>query len=123
MYELTVEREFSAAHNLRDYDGACARMHGHNYLVQITVGGPELNSQGLLVDFGDLKVIYDEVLGKLDHQCLNEVPPFDEINPTSENLARHIYEVIAEGLPEGVTMRAVKVFESSRACATYSEGD
>lgn len=121
MYELTVEREFPAAHYLREYDGACARMHGHNYRVQITVGGERLDEAGMLLDFGDLKRLCDSVIDELDHRCLNELAPFDEINPTSENLARYLYETIRDGLPDSVSVRRVTVFESARSSATYYE--
>ena len=121
MYELTVEREFPAAHYLREYDGDCARMHGHNYRVQITVRGEQLDEAGMLIDFGDLKQLCDSVIDELDHRCLNELAPFDEINPTSENLARYLYETIRDGLPDSVSVQRVTVFESARSSATYCE--
>ena len=121
MYELTVEREFSAAHYLREYDGACARMHGHNYRVQITVGGEQLDDAGMLLDFADLKQLCDAVIDQLDHRCLNEIAPFDEINPTSENLARYLYQSVRGGLPDAVSVQRVTVFESARSSATYNE--
>jgi len=122
MYELTIEREFSAAHCLRGYPGACARLHGHNYRVLVTVRGEKLDELGMLMDFGDLGDICEEVLDPLDHTDLNQIPPFDQINPTSENLARHIYEQLAERLPPQVQMSAVTVYESARSRATWREG-
>ena len=121
MYELSVEREFSAAHYLREYDGDCARMHGHNYRVQITVRGEQLDEAGMLLDFGDLKQLCDSAIDELDHRCLNEIAPFDEINPTSENLARYLYEAVQGGLPDTVSVQRVTVFESARSSATYNE--
>lgn len=121
MYELTVERRFSAAHHLRDYDGPCARMHGHNYRLEITVRGPELDSQGMLVDFGPLKALCDEVLDALDHQCLNDLPAFAVQNVTAENLAAHIYRSLAGRLPAGVTMGAVRLWETDGSSVTYRE--
>lgn len=121
MYELTTEREFSAAHCLRGYQGACARLHGHNYRVLVTVRGEQLDELGMLVDFGDLGDVCAEVLDELDHANLNDIAPFDRINPTSENLARYIYERIAGRLPEQVRLSAVTVYESARSWARYSE--
>ena len=123
MYELIVERSFSAAHNLRDYDGVCARMHGHNYRVEASVVGQELPANGMLLDFGHLKTILDSILDELDHHCLNELPPFRETNPTSENIARHIYDHLQAGLA-GTPNRVdwVRVWETPGQSATYREG-
>ena len=121
MYDLTIEREFSAAHRLRGYQGQCAHLHGHNYRVQVTVRGDKLDEVGMTLDFSDLGDICEAVLSDLDHANLNEVPPFDEMNPTSENLARYVYEQIAARLPAQVRMRAVTVYESPRSWVTWSE--
>lgn len=121
VYELTVERDFSAAHMMRDHPGACARLHGHNYRVLFTVAGDELDESGMLVDFADLKSIFDAILGDLDHRNLNEIPPFDCINPSSENLARYLFEQAAERLPERVGMTSVTVCESSTSSVTYRD--
>lgn len=123
MYELTVQRTFSAAHHLRDYDGPCARMHGHNYRVEISVAGPQPLDNGMLLDFGELKAICDGVLDGLDHQCLNELPAFAEQNVTSENLAAFIYHEIAAKLPfAGIKMTRVRLWESDGSSVTYWEG-
>ena len=121
MYELTVEREFSAAHQMRGYPGACARLHGHNYRVQLTVAGEELDEHGMLLDFAELKALCDRVIGELDHQNLNELAPFAERNPSSENLARHIYECVAEELGGPVRVKQVRVYESAGSSVTYRE--
>jgi 6-pyruvoyltetrahydropterin/6-carboxytetrahydropterin synthase len=122
MYELTVQRTFSAAHHLRDYDGPCARMHGHNYRVEISVAGPSPLQNGMLLDFGELKAICDAVLDELDHRCLNELPAFAEENVTSENLAAHIYHEIAGKLPfEGVRLARVRLWESDTSSVIYWE--
>jgi len=122
VYELTVQRTFSAAHHLRDYDGPCARMHGHNYRVEITVAGAQPANNGMLLDFGELKTICDGVLDELDHQCLNELPPFTEQNVTSENLAAHIYHEIVAQLPfDGVRLARVRLWESDSSSVTYWE--
>lgn len=123
MYELIVEREFSAAHSLRDYEGACARLHGHNYRVEISVMGEDLQPNGMLLDFGDLKAICDEVLEEMDHRHLNELPMFADRNPTSENLARHIYNEVARGLDvAGAAVGYVRVWESAGQSAVYRDG-
>jgi 6-pyruvoyltetrahydropterin/6-carboxytetrahydropterin synthase len=119
VYELTIERDFSAAHMMRDYPGACARLHGHNYRVLLTVEGTELDESGMLVDFGDLKRIFDDILEELDHRNLNDIPPFDEINPSSENLARYLFERADEHVPETVSVASVQVYESATSSATY----
>lgn len=122
MYELNVESQFSAAHNLRDYKGKCENLHGHNWKVRISVVAAELNPQGMALDFTVLKHNLDEVLSYLDHKYLNDVSPFDGINPTTENLARWISEKIAETLPEKVYVKAVTVWESEKCSATYYTG-
>ena len=121
MYELTVERRFSAAHYLRDYDGPCARLHGHNYRVEITVTGEELDALGMLMDFGPLKALCDEVLNELDHRCLNELPAFADRNVTAENLAAHLYRALAAKLTRGVRMASVRLWETDGSSVTYRE--
>ncbi|MEA3401401.1 MAG: 6-carboxytetrahydropterin synthase QueD [Armatimonadota bacterium] len=122
MYELTVEREFSAAHQMRGHPGACARLHGHNYRVLVSVEGEQLDDAGMLVDFAELKRIADEVLKGLDHRCLNDLPPFDEINPSSENVARYIFERVAYRLAGDVRVSRVTVYESPTSSVTYRGG-
>lgn len=122
MYELTVQRGFSAAHHLRDYEGPCSRMHGHNYRVEITVAGPQPLQNGMLLDFGQLKEICDSVLDAMDHQCLNDLEQFQKINVTAENLAAHIYHAIAAKLPfPGVNMARVRLWEGDNSSVTYWE--
>ena len=86
MYELEVYRSFSAAHNLCGYPGDCAKLHGHNWLVTVVLATSELDNIGIGFDFKTLKKLLDEVLGEFDHCCLNELPEFAAMNPTSENL-------------------------------------
>jgi 6-pyruvoyltetrahydropterin/6-carboxytetrahydropterin synthase len=122
MYELSVSRQFSAAHCLREYDGACARLHGHNYRVVITVAAGELPQSGMVMDFKLLKAACDQVVEALDHRCLNDLAPFTETNPTSENLARYIFDgVRAELAAQPVQVTSVSVWESDTSCATYKE--
>ena len=108
MYELTVKASFSAAHSLRDYDGPCSRVHGHNWGVEVVVSGRELQADGMLVDFGDIKKATNEVIGLLDHRKLDEVGPFDTLNPTSENLARWIYEQVGKRV-NSATLKVVRI--------------
>lgn len=115
MYEVSVRDEFSAAHLLRDYQGGCEQLHGHNWKVSVTVRTKELNNIGMAVDFRRLKEQLSKVLQDLDHKYLNELPYFRELNPTSENIARYIYE----RLP-GAKLR-VTVWESGSSWASYSE--
>lgn len=122
MYELTVERRFSAAHHLRNYEGPCARMHGHNYRVEITVCGEALDEKGMLVDFGPLKALCDEVLDELDHRCLNEVAAFATTNVTAENLAAHIFREVGSRLAPGLQMGSVRLWETDGSSVTYREG-
>jgi 6-pyruvoyltetrahydropterin/6-carboxytetrahydropterin synthase len=122
MFEVSVEQTFAAGHALRDYKGKCENVHGHNFRVQVTIEGERLDNTGLLVDFIDVKDKMREVIAKLDHQFLNEVPPFDAKNPSAENLAIYFCEELTEGLrdtPVPVRIREVKVWETEIQSATY----
>ncbi|KPJ76427.1 MAG: hypothetical protein AMK72_05370 [Planctomycetes bacterium SM23_25] len=118
-YELLIQDHFSAAHNLRQYQGKCERLHGHNWRVDLRLVGARLDGEGMVLDFTEGKRILAEVLDPFDHAYLNEVPPFDQINPSSENLARVVAEAVAERLPEGVRVAGVTTWESDRCAATY----
>ena len=120
MYQLQIETDFSAAHRLRQYKGSCERLHGHNYRVQVILGADSLHESGMLLDFREAKHMINQVVGQLDHQFLNELKPFDDINPTSEHIARHIAEEIEEDLPEGTRVDRVTCWESDRCAARYS---
>jgi len=120
MYELKILTQFAAAHQLRESGGKCEQMHGHNWKVEVYVRGDELGSDGLLIDFHDVKAVAAEVIEALDHRYLNEVPPFDRTNPSSENIARHIFESLSARLDTGsVKVSRVSAWESDTACATY----
>jgi 6-pyruvoyltetrahydropterin/6-carboxytetrahydropterin synthase len=121
-YELTVRSEFSAAHHLRHYKGKCERLHGHNWTIDLHLEGDRLNDEGMLLDFTEGKRILGEVLEPFDHAYLNEVPPFDRLNPSSENLARVVAEAVAARLPAGVRVAGVTTWESERCSATYRPG-
>jgi len=123
MFELSVEAEFAAAHALRGYQGKCENLHGHNYKVQLTVEGSELDAIGLVCDFKELKRMLRDVLGRLDHQHLNDVGPFRETNPTTEILARYIYNELSPqiaALTEAhANLKCVRVWETQGCSAAY----
>lgn len=122
MYELMIETSFSAAHQLRGYDGRCERLHGHNWRVNVYVTSEKLNEIGLAIDFLELKRITEDILGPLDHYNLNEVFPFTEINPSSENIAKWIYDNLKKKISgKNVDVSMVTVWESETASATYLE--
>ena len=119
MFELTIKTEFAAAHCLREYEGACERLHGHNYKIDAVLCGERLGDQGMLIDFKEIKAALADITAGLDHVFLNDAEPFAEINPTAENIAKHIAEALAARLPEGVGVKAVTVWESDRCGATF----
>jgi len=124
MFEVTVEHKFSAGHSLRNYHGRCENVHGHNWKVEVKVAGEELDSAGMLVDFILLKNLIHQVIDPLDHQFLNDVPPFDKLNPSAENIARHVHEQLTKGLGAAndrapVRVSQVRVWETDDAAAVY----
>jgi len=121
MFEVSVEETFAAGHALRNYRGKCENVHGHNYRVQVTFNGPELDSIGLLVDFVEVKKLIGAVVERLDHQFLNNLAPFDVLNPSAENMAKYFYDEIRGGLGEngGVKLGQVRVWETDTSSATY----
>ena len=121
-YTLRVVSDFAAAHSLRGYPGACANLHGHNWKLEVEVQARELDELGMGIDFKAIKKAAMEVSGELDHRFLNEVPPFDRINPTAENIAAYLYRRLSEVLNnERVQMSAVTLWETERACVRYTE--
>jgi 6-pyruvoyltetrahydropterin/6-carboxytetrahydropterin synthase len=121
MFEVTIEETFAAGHALRNYRGKCENVHGHNYRCQVTLAGRELDSIGLLVDFVELKKVVHGVLDRMDHQWLNEFPPFDKLNPSAENMAKYIYDQVSDGLKaqQSARVTAVRLWETDTASATY----
>jgi 6-pyruvoyltetrahydropterin/6-carboxytetrahydropterin synthase len=120
MFEVSVEQTFAAGHALRNYHGKCENVHGHNYRVLVTIEGQELDSIGLLVDFVEVKKLIHGVVDRLDHQFINDLAPFDEINPSAENMAKYFYDEISAGLAAGgVRVGQVKIWETDTASATY----
>ena len=123
MYKLTVKSQFSAAHFLRNYEGSCENLHGHNWIVTLTVEGKKLNSADLLIDFKELKKILKQILEELDHRLINDHPDFIEVNPSSERLAEFIFKKAKEKLKpyKGIKVKEVSVYETETSCATYYE--
>ncbi len=121
MFEVCVEHSFAAGHALRGYKGKCENVHGHNYKVQVTVQGSELDSIGLLVDFVEVKRLLHSASEYLDHRFINDLPPFDAINPSAENMAKYFYDGINAGLDaaRGVRLSEVKVWETEITYAAY----
>ncbi|HZO98768.1 MAG TPA: 6-carboxytetrahydropterin synthase QueD [Terriglobia bacterium] len=122
MFEITVEYSFAAGHALRGYHGKCENIHGHNYKLEVTLCGNKLNSVGLLMDFVDLKAIIKEIVKRVDHQFLNDLPPFDRLNPSAENMAKYFFDEIRAKLGENETrVKRVKVWETEVTAASYSD--
>lgn len=122
MYEVSVDEQFAAAHNLRNYKGKCENLHGHNYKVRVTLAGPQLDDVGLLYDFVHLKQVIQTVIRALDHKYLNELKPFDVLNPSAENIAKHIYDETSKQMhqmPNGAGISSITVWESDLTAATY----
>ncbi len=120
MYELKIITEFSAAHNLRNFRGKCEALHGHNWKVEVVVSGEELDGSGVVLDFAEVKAATSEVMSEIDHRYLNELPFFVEHNPSSENIARYIFERLQKKITgDRVSVRRVTAWESQDACATY----
>jgi len=125
MFEVTVEKSFAAGHYLRNYKGKCEKPHGHNYKVQVTLQGRDLDKAGLLLDFKDLKNVVGNLIERLDHQMINDLEPFLTLNPSAENLARYFYQQAGTQLgllTDGrVQVKEVTVWETEDAAATYFE--
>ncbi|MBU0503925.1 MAG: 6-carboxytetrahydropterin synthase QueD [Candidatus Omnitrophica bacterium] len=118
MYKVKVEASFSSAHNLRGYKGKCEELHGHNWRVEAVAGKTKLDRIGFVLDFKYMKKVLGDTLEKLDHKYLNELPYFKKVNPTSENIAKYIYDRLKRGIPGLIS---VTVWENPASCAIYEE--
>lgn len=118
MFEVKVESHFAAAHHLLNYEGECENQHGHNWKVEVYMQGEDLDKSNILMDFKVLKQILNKVLDKLDHQDINKLPAFENVSPSSEIIAKYIYDQLKDELPK---ITKVSVWETERACATYWE--
>jgi 6-pyruvoyltetrahydropterin/6-carboxytetrahydropterin synthase len=122
MYTVTIETEFSAAHIIRGYNGPCSRQHGHNWKVTVEAKTDVLDNLGMSVDFYVLQNKTEAVIAKFDHRDLNTIPPFDkELNPTSENIARYIFDKLKKELPANMKLSFVAIGETGQYTAKYSE--
>jgi 6-pyruvoyltetrahydropterin/6-carboxytetrahydropterin synthase len=121
-YTLKVVSDFASAHTLRDYPGACSRMHGHNWKVETEVEAVSLDEIGMAIDFKAIRKATLELTDKLDHRYLNEIAPFDEINPTAENIAAVIFKGLSKSLnSDRLKVKAITLWETERACVHYTE--
>ena len=121
MYQVAIEQDFDAAHFLRGYQGKCEALHGHRYKVVVKVKTSRVDDIGLAYDFTALKRHLSDILSRFDHTCLNDLPPFDKINPSSENIAATIYNELQPKLEEDrVSLSCVEAWESPQSWATYS---
>ena len=121
MYQISVEQHFDAAHFLRGYHGKCEALHGHRFRVVVKIESPKLDDIGIAYDFVEIKRYLAEILSRFDHTCLNDVPPFDKINPSSENIASTIYSELQPKLTEApVSLSCVEVWESPQTGVIYS---
>lgn len=116
-YKLSVIKSFASAHCLREYKGKCENMHGHNWKVRAAFCGTKLDKTGMLMDFTDIKAHLDRIMHYLDHKFLNETPPFDEINPTAENIAAYIFGELKKSETETAKVCEVEVWESENSSA------
>ncbi len=125
-YTLRVTTEFAAAHVLRGYEGACARIHGHNWKVEVRAVAAGLDGAGMALDFRELTAMTEGVTAGLDHQLLNEIPPFTEVNPTAENVAAYVFRALARKLADraqgpAVRLASVTIHENDRLSVEYTE--
>ena len=125
MYEVTVEADFSSGHYLRNYKGKCENPHGHNYKVRVTLAGTELDGAGLLLDFKLLKQVLRPVIERIDHQMLNDLEPFTELNPSAENLAKYFFDEtnlhLSDVTAGRVRVKDCTIWETDTTTATYYE--
>jgi len=121
VYEISVEKHFDAAHFLRGYQGKCEALHGHRYRVVVKVRASRLDDIGLAYDFTELKRHLNDILSRFDHTCLNNIKPFDKINPSAENIAATIYDKLKKRLAaEPIILTCVEAWESPEQGVAYS---
>ena len=118
MYKLNVKAEFSSAHNLRGYHGKCEELHGHNWKVEVTAASKKLDKIGMVMDFKKIKEALKSVIEPLDHKYLNNLAHFKKINPTSENIAKFIYDNLKLKIP---FLSSVTVWENDTSSAAYTK--
>ena len=122
MYKISAKTSFAAAHRLREYEGACENLHGHNWKVKATIGSEQLDAIGMVYDFKKLKKDLKSIIDLFDHQFINQISPFDkQLNPTSENLAKFIFDLLQQKMPDGIAVTSVEVGESDNYAAIYEK--
>ena len=122
MFVLKIVTDFASAHSLRNYPGDCARLHGHNWQVEVSICSQVLNDNGIAIDFREIKKQTKLVVKRVDHQYLNEIEPFDVLNPTAENIAKYFYDEVGLLINnENVKVKDVVIWETPRSAVTYSE--
>lgn len=120
MFEVSVEYTFAAGHALRGYKGKCENVHGHNYKVQLAIAGEELDSAGLLMDFVEVRKNIKGLVERLDHRFLNDLAPFDKLNPSAENIAKYFCDELQAPVQQrGLRVSAVTIWETDTTSATY----
>lgn len=121
-FVLKTLLDFASAHSLRGYPGDCAKLHGHNWKIEVEVRGHQLNEIGMVIDFKEIKRHAKEVVKELDHTFLNDHPHFKDVNPTAENIAAYLYKTIQQRIQSNpVQMHQITVWENDRNCVIYSE--
>jgi len=120
MYELSIIGDIAAAHSLREYEGKCKNLHGHTWKIEIVLVGDQLNSVGMVADFTVLKKQLKDYLAELDHVCLNDLPYFQKVNPTTENLAKYVYDNFSKIIAP-LKITKVRAWESDTTCIVYYE--
>ncbi|MGE4594047.1 MAG: 6-carboxytetrahydropterin synthase QueD [Gammaproteobacteria bacterium] len=122
MFVLKIVTDFASAHSLRNYPGDCSRLHGHNWGVEVSVCSEVLSDMGIAIDFREIKNQTKSVAKRLDHQYLNEIPPFDVLNPTAENIAKYIFDEVGLLInTKDVKVKEVTIWETARSAVTYSQ--
>jgi 6-pyruvoyltetrahydropterin/6-carboxytetrahydropterin synthase len=122
IFEVKISVGFAAAHKLKDFRGKCENLHGHNWKIEVVLRGKSLDPIGILVDFGEMKAATKQALQEVDHKYLNELPFFSQNNPSSENIARFLFERLSARFNnENSWLHSVSAWESPDACATYME--
>ncbi len=124
IYTLKVLTDFAASHILHGHPGACSRLHGHNWSVEVEIKATVLDHLGMAVDFHDIKKATREICDRLEHRHLNDIPPFDKINPTAENIAAYLYRELGDVLRRpGVQVSAIALWETDRCGVRYTESE
>lgn len=123
MYVISVQAHYDSAHHLRNYRGKCEKLHGHRYVVEAALAADELDEWGLAFDFSEVKQHLRAIADRLDHENLNDLAPFTDIEPSAENQARYIYEELKERLPDAMASALLytRVWETPTQWAQYSE--